>query len=148
MDDILDLEHTVQEAQELTTGIDKVLEKGGFKVTERQSNEDLSKNSDQQGGEVDVLFGPVEDKVLGVVWNITEDSFNFKVKNEAIKVLNPTTLTKRRILSQVGQIFNPIGFASAFLIWAKIGLQELSRQGFEWDKDLPSALQQITLFRK
>ena len=29
MDDILDSVHTVQEAQELTTGIDNVLEKGG-----------------------------------------------------------------------------------------------------------------------
>ena len=32
MDDILDSIHTVQQAQELTTGIDNVLEKGGFKV--------------------------------------------------------------------------------------------------------------------
>jgi len=90
MDDILNSEHTVQEAQELTTGIDKVMEEGGFTVKEWQSNKDLSNNGDQQAGEVDVVFSPVEDKVLGVVWNITEDSFNFKVKNEAIKVLNPT----------------------------------------------------------
>ena len=150
MDDILDSVHTVQEAQELTTGIDKVLEKGGFKVKEWQSNKDLSNNGDQQGGEVNVLTGQVEDKVLGIVWNITEDSFKFKVKNEAIEVLNSTTLTKRSILSQVAQIFDPIGFTSAFLIRAKIGLQELWRQGFEWDKNLPSALQQkwVVLFRE
>lgn len=67
MDDILDSVHTVQEAQELTTGIDQVLEKGGFKVKEWQSNKDLSNNDDQQGGEVNVLTGPVEDKVLGIV---------------------------------------------------------------------------------
>ena len=85
--DILDSVHTVQEAQELTTGIDNVLKKGGFKVKEWQSNKDLSNNGDQQGGEVDVLTSPVEDKVLGVVWHITEDSLKFKVKNEAIEGL-------------------------------------------------------------
>ena len=150
MDDILDSVHTVKEAQELTTGIDKVLEKGGFKVKEWQSNKDLSTNGDQQSGEVNVLTGPVEDKVLGVVWNATEDSFKFKVKNEAIEGLNSTKLTKRSILSQVARIFDPIGFASAFLIRAKIGLQDLWRQGFEWDEDLPSAVEQkwIALFRE
>ena len=44
-------------------------------------------NRDQEGGDVwNVLTGSVEDKVLGVVWNITEDSFKFKVKNEAIEL--------------------------------------------------------------
>ena len=85
MDDILDSVHTVQEAQELTTGIDIVLEKGGFKVKEWQSNKDLSNNCDRQDGEINVLTGSVEDKVLGVVSNIAENSFKFKVKNEAIR---------------------------------------------------------------
>ena len=83
MDDILDSVHTVQEAQELTTGIDIVL--GGFKVKEWLSNKDLSNNCDRQDGEINVLTGSVEDKVLGVVSNIAEDSFKFKVKNEAIR---------------------------------------------------------------
>ena len=131
MDDILDSVHTVQQAQELTTGIDNVLEKGGFRVKEWQSNEDLTNNCDQQGGEVNVLTGSVEDKVLGLLRNIADDSFKFKMKNEAIKGLNSTKLTKRSILSHVARIFDPIGLASAFLIRAKIGLQELWRQGFE-----------------
>ena len=145
MDDLLDSVPTVQQAQELTTGIDNVLEKGGFKVKEWQSKKDLSNNCEQQGGELNVLTGSVDDKVLGVVWNITEDSFKFKVKNEAIEGLNSTRLTKRSILSQVARIFDPTGFASAFLIRAKIGLQELRRQGFEWDEDLPSEVQQKSI---
>ena len=54
------------------------------------------------------------------------------------------------ILSQVARILDPIGFASAFLIRAKIGLQELWRQGFEWDEDFSSTVQQkwITFFRE
>ena len=121
MDDILNSVHTVQQAQELTTGIDNVLEKGGFKVKEWQSNEDLTNNCDQKGEEVNALTGSVEDKVLGLLRNIADDSFKFKVKNDAIKGLNSTKLTKRSILSHVARIFDRIGFASAFLIRAKIG---------------------------
>ena len=66
------------------------------------------------------------------------------------EILNSTKLTKRSILSQVARIFDPVGFASAFLIRAKIGLQELWRQGFEWDEDLPLEVQQkwIAFFRE
>ena len=129
MDDILDSVRTVSEAQQLTIGIDEVLEKGGFKVKGWQSNKALN-DGDQQNREVNVPNGSVEDKVLGIVWNTTEDSFKFQVKTEAISSLDSTKLTKRSILSQVARIFDPVGFASAFLIRAKIGLQELWRQGF------------------
>ena len=102
-----------------------MLEKGGFKVKEWESNKALN-NGDQQNGEVNVPNGSVEDKVLGIVWNTTEESFKFKVKTEAISSLDPTKLTKKSILSQVGRIFDPVELASAFLIRAKIGLQQVS----------------------
>ena len=134
MDDILDSIHTEQQAQELTTRIDNVLEKGGFKVKEWQSNKDLSNNHDQQGGEVNVLTGSVEEKVLGVVWNITEDSFKFEVKNEAIEGLNSTKLTKESILSQVARIFDHTGFASAFPIPAKMAYKSCGDKDLNWTK--------------
>jgi len=67
MDDILDSVRTVSEAQQLTTGIEEVLEKGGFQVKGWQSNKALN-NGDQQNREVNVPNGSVEDKVLGIVW--------------------------------------------------------------------------------
>ena len=37
----------------------------------------------------------------------------------------PLKLTKRMILSQIARIYDPVGFTAAFLIKAKIGLQQL-----------------------
>ena len=51
-------------------------------------------------------------------------------------------LSKRTILSQVAWIYDPIGFASAFLIRAKIGLQELWEKGVGWDEKLPFETQE------
>ncbi|XP_068684829.1 uncharacterized protein [Montipora foliosa] len=58
--------------------------------------------------------------------------------------------TKRSILSQIARIYDPVGFAAAFLIRAKIGFQELWQQGYEWDQDLPSAVQEkwLSLFKE
>ena len=59
-------------------------------------------------------------------------------------------LTKRRILSQIARIFDPIGFVSAFLVRAKIGRQRLWQLGVEWDEELPPTEQArwLSLFRE
>ncbi|XP_068711775.1 uncharacterized protein [Montipora foliosa] len=93
MDDILDSVQTVSEARQLMTEIYEVLAKGGFSIKEWQSNRDLKDTGDKQNEEVNVLNGSGEDKVLGIVWNSTEDSFKFKVKSETIDCLNSSEWT-------------------------------------------------------
>ena len=46
-------------------------------------------------------------------------------------------LTKRMLLNQVAQIYDPVGFAAAFLVRAKIGMQELWQTGVDWDDKPP-----------
>ena len=150
MDDILDSVQTVSEALQLTTEIDEVLAKSDFRIKEWQSNRDLKDTGDKQNEEVNVPNGSGEDKVLGIVWNSTEDSFKFKVKSETIECLDSTEWTKRSILSQIARIYDPVGFAAAFLIRAKTGFQELWQEGYECDQNLPSAVQQkwLSLFKE
>ena len=59
-------------------------------------------------------------------------------------------MTKRMILSQVARIFDPIGFAAAFVIRAKIGLQKLWQLGLDWDDEVPLTVQDnwISLFQE
>ena len=79
-----------------------------------------------------LLQGATEEKILGNIWNHGVDVFLFNVNQpEEIK------LTKRTILSQIARIFDPVGFAAAFLVCIKIGMQRLWQQGLEWDQELP-----------
>jgi hypothetical protein len=81
------------------------------------------------------LEGQPDEKILGVVWNNSKDTFTFKVKVKELPVSvqhdSPVLkLTKRKILSKVARVFDPIGFAAVFLILTKIGLQRIWQRGF------------------
>ena len=131
MDDICDSVPNVECAQQLTKDLDEILDKGGFKVKEWLSNEILEENlPSEERSSVKFLEGESEEKVLGVVWNNSKDAFTFKCKANELSVPSQENssklkLTKRKILSKVARVFDPIGFAAAFLIRAKIGLQRL-----------------------
>ena len=142
MDDICDSVCTEEEARELTKCIDSVLETGGFKAKGWLSNKANSNTDQEERKEAAILQGVNEEKVLGVVWNNHTDIFTIKVKPELLLSQEPAMLSKRTILSQVARIYDPIGFASAFLIRAKIGLQELWEKGVGWDEKLPSETQE------
>ena len=134
MDDICDSVPSVCKAKQLTSDLDTVLAKGGFQVKGWTSNQALKKEKcDQEGQEMKLLQGSKEEKVLGSVWNNANDTFSFRVKEG----VGEGELTKRTILSHVARVYDPVGFAAAFLIRAKIGMQKLWQQGLGWDDELP-----------
>ena len=142
MDDICDSVHTEEEEREWTKSIDTVLETGGFKVKGWLSNKAKKTNTDlAETKAAAILQGDGEEKVLGLVWNSQEDVLTYKVKPWSHHSQTPIQLSKRQILSNIARIYDPIGLASAFLIKAKIGLQELWKCGIEWDDELPMEIQ-------
>ena len=116
MDYICDSVRSVQQAKRLTTELDEVLMKGGFQVKEWLSNRSLQNEiAEEEKHKMKLLQGTTQEKVLRTVWNHAGDVLLFNV--------NPpkdSTLTKIAILSQIARIFDPVGFAAAFLVRAKI----------------------------
>ncbi|XP_068756931.1 uncharacterized protein [Montipora capricornis] len=97
----------------------------------------------------------VEEKVLGVIWDYVTDEFSFKVKVDLPRLTGHSVdlgikMTKKTLLSQVARFYDPIGFAAAFVIRAKIGLPELWQIGLHWDDELPCDVQEkwIQLFKE
>ena len=124
-----------------------MLAKGGFKVKGWVSNCLEMKNVNQSERSLKVFEGTREEKVLGVSWNNSEDTFSFVVKLDFSRFMSgtipqqiPLKLTKRMILSQIARIYDPVGFTAAFLIKAKIGLQQLWQKGLDWDQELPEEI--------
>ena len=159
MDDICESVETVEEAKKLAEDIDFVLKNGGFQVKGWISNKELHENS-KHTGESDannMLKEEVDEKVLGISWNRKSDTLSLKVDSDLMKLIGEgkyltekVKLTKRRLLSEVAKIYDPIGLAAAFIIRAKIGIQELWQTGIDWDIEIPTNMRGkwIELFKE
>ncbi|XP_015118405.1 uncharacterized protein LOC107042049 [Diachasma alloeum] len=71
-------------------------------------------------------------RALGLNWDSTHDIFFFslKVQGEAEE------LTKRMVLSQVAQLYDPLGWIGLFVVKGKLLVQELCKLELGWDEEL------------
>ncbi|XP_074115121.1 uncharacterized protein LOC141537838 [Cotesia typhae] len=83
-------------------------------------------------------------KVLGLSWSSTHDQFTFQSS-----ISESAVITKRSILSEVAQLFDPLGLISPVVIKAKILLQQLWLEKLDWDDQLcPDTVNQWAEFRE
>ncbi|XP_058464968.1 uncharacterized protein LOC131438748 [Malaya genurostris] len=83
-------------------------------------------------------------RTLGLIWNPRDDFFTFFVQpvNEEIST------TKRKVLSDIGRLFDPLGFLGPIITAAKLIMQDIWRLSLDWDDELPEeVLQEWTRFR-
>lgn len=132
VDDCLKSVSNEQEAIQLVDELRRLLAAGGFRLTKWLSNSrhvlDSIPESERAGSvkTLDLDHLPIE-RALGVHWDVQSDTLGFKI---AIKEKPPT---RRGILAIVSSIYDPLGFASPFVLKAKALLQELCRKGLGWD---------------
>ena len=70
-------------------------------------------------------------RALGVKWNLESVTFGFRVK---VKEKLPT---RSRILSLVSLVYDPLGFASPFVLLTEVILQNLCCRGLKWEELVP-----------
>ncbi|XP_045033908.1 uncharacterized protein LOC123475368 [Daphnia magna] len=75
------------------------------------------------------------ERTLGVLYDNESDSFVFDVKTDV------EARTKRRILSRVSTLYDPLDFLSPVILSAKRILQELWLVGVDWDDPIPEVFQ-------
>ena len=74
--------------------------------------------------------------VLGLDWNLENDSLSLK----AVDCTYEGSLTKRKVLSIVSRLFDPLGIISPVQIQGKIFLQNLWQNSYSWDTPLSEIL--------
>ena len=70
---------------------------------------------------------------LGLTWNVEADKYVWKVLAKIQRLLEEKPMTRRGVLSVVSSLFDPLGFIAAFIIKAKLFLQDLCRKKLGWD---------------
>ncbi|GBO01857.1 hypothetical protein AVEN_85994-1 [Araneus ventricosus] len=90
------------------------------------------------GGKSTILEEENKVPVLGLIWKPNKDTLS--VNWEETSKFNETPITKRKILSAVHRIFDPIGFTCPVTLKPKILLQECWKLGVTWDTELPFSI--------
>ena len=72
-------------------------------------------------------------KTLQVVWSASSDQSSFS----AAPLAEDIVLTKRKFLSKISTLFDPLGFITPFVVRAKILMQEVWISGIDWYDQLP-----------
>lgn len=78
---------------------------------------------------------PIDDhttKTLGMIWSPKADTFRFKVNLDS----ENDTVTKRRILSVIARIFDPLGLLGPLNTSAKLIMQQTWRVALDWDAEI------------
>ena len=140
VDDCLISTRTPEGMNSLIVGLRTTLADRGFNLTKFIINNEtlMSGIPEQDRADHAEMFSPEgATKVLGVAWDVQQDSFHFKVDN-----LEPQeSYTKAQMLSIVASIFDPLRFVCPVTIIGMMMLfQEANRMKVGWKQKLPSDL--------
>ncbi|XP_070529961.1 uncharacterized protein [Cardiocondyla obscurior] len=138
VDDLLSGAVTIKEAREIRDEITALLQRGGFNIRQWASN-DLRVINDMANESLHLNLTLDTDsslKTLGVSWSTQDD----KIYYSAHPIDNIGILTKRKILSEIAKIFDPIGLMGPIIIYAKKLMQDVWQAGIHWDESVSQTI--------
>ena len=142
VDDMLKSVHSSDDAMRVVHGVKRAISYGGFNLAKFViNNADLLEHIDvnDRATEVKDMVPDSESRVLGVQWQVNEDTFHYVIKPTETDVT--TTVTRRIILSKVSSMYDPLGQISLIVLLGKMIFHECTKLGLDWDDPVPSNLE-------
>ncbi|XP_058447634.1 uncharacterized protein LOC131428013 [Malaya genurostris] len=131
MDDVITGSDDVDEAVKLRSQLTEMMSCGGFRLRKWASNstkvldgiaeDDLAI---REGNGISLDPDPAV-KTLGLIWNPSTDTFRFQFTIPTLEQVQTEVLSKRRILSIIATLFDPLGLIGAAITTAKLFMQIL-----------------------
>lgn len=141
MDDILyscntldDIEKSYHELKELLGSAQFHLHK--WCSNSNQFSEKHCPNSDVQGKLIKIDNTP--NNILGLSWRPISDYLSISVPDVQFPIDSP--ITKRKVLSTLAQMFDPLGLINPIIVVGKIFMQKLWLEKLDWDTPLNKPL--------
>jgi len=135
VDDCLCCTSSLEEAKVIVQQLTELLSKGGFHLTKWLTNcpEVLNSIPVQERStclQRQVIDSDTSERVLGVLWNVLDDTFGFNIN------FPDKPVTRRGILSTLSSLYDPLGFVAPVILIPKLLLQSLCKAGIGWDEVL------------
>lgn len=139
VDDLLTGCQSVAEGELIYQQLNKLLARGGFELQKWSSSSDelLTKmNEDTAKQDHLELKMDTLTKILGLTYDRQLDEFRYTVQLPAPE----SPITKRKVISDIARLFDPLGWLAPVIVTAKVFIQRLWLAGSEWDDVLPDHL--------
>ncbi|XP_076230308.1 uncharacterized protein LOC116434332 [Nomia melanderi] len=138
VDDLLTGAPTREQALKIREEAVGLARLGGFHLRQWTSNdeslvEDLESSNQERTLSLDI---DETRKALGIGWNPRTDELRYSIKLTEDK----PRPTKRTILSQIAQLFDPLGLLGPVIVHAKIIMQRLWKADLGWDESVPQSI--------
>ncbi|XP_022835967.1 uncharacterized protein LOC111363382 [Spodoptera litura] len=148
MDDAITGHHTIETTKLLQKELSELLKKGGFVLRKWATNEPSilkNLNREEKSNNNDFNFKQQEfSKTLGLAWNDASDTFHFTSETQQFNSKDIAPYTKRRLLSEISKIYDPLGWIAPMTIQAKLLFQKLwsdSCKSIGWDEKVPDTIE-------
>ncbi|CAK9829641.1 hypothetical protein ANTRET_LOCUS6944, partial [Anthophora retusa] len=117
VDDLLTGCETIEQAIRIRVSLTKILEQAGFPLRKWASNNpQISAHRENEiDNRIEFKTADRDPKILDLLWSSQADELHYATKNPSFD-----KITKRRILSEVAQIFDPLGLLGPIITKAKL----------------------------
>ena len=140
VDDFSGGANDVHDGYDLYKGFVDVLEKGGFTAHKFVTNNDELRHLVEGTSESNSSMDKSNlSKVLGLSWDVKGDRLILDFQDIANCARN-LPHTKRSMLKVLAKVYDPLGFVSPVILFAKILFQEICRAKLGWDDQLPKGI--------
>ncbi|XP_058827701.1 uncharacterized protein LOC131687632 [Topomyia yanbarensis] len=139
VDDMLVSVESEEDAISLARDVKMIHNAAGFEMRNWISNSQavLSALNEATTNEKDLSVGEdtTTEKVLGMWWNTSSDSFTYKISPRFDRDLltGRRRPTKREVLRTLMLMFDPLGLIAHMLMFLKMLLQDIWRSSISWD---------------
>lgn len=117
------------------------MREGGFKLQKWCSNShdllDHIIKKNQRSSSSIVFKSSDSIKVLGLSWNKNTDQFEYHFN---LPDTDDEDVTKRKVLSTIARLYDPMGWIAPVIITSKIFIQKLWKSKLSWEEKLNSQL--------
>lgn len=138
VDDLITGANSINEARNIRDEIISILLRGGFSIRQWASNDArIIYDLPNKTLHANYLLGDDHSlKTLGISWNLRDD----KIYYFAHPIEFTGTISKRRILSEIAKIYDPLGLLGPVVLYAKQLMQDLWRNRVHWDESVPQCI--------
>ena len=144
LDDLLSGGQTIAEAADRKAKVIKVFEDATFKLhkwnsnaSELEMNGEVTVGNDEETYAKQQLSGDLtQTTMLGLKWNKSKATLTVSFP----AVDTNTTMTKRKILSKLAKVYDPLGLVSPIILQGKMIFRDVCKTKAPWDTDIQEPL--------